>query len=238
MFPIRLSQCLWSCVELGPHIVVLKTHIDIISDFGKATISGLKEIASRHDFLLFEDRKLVDIGSTVQKQYHGGTFKISEWAHIVNLSLLPGDGIAKALNEVVTSPDFPYSTDERGFLILAEMTSKGSTAMGMYTSKCIDAARLYPDSMIGFITVNPLAEVKTESEPAKDEDFVIFTTGINISTSGDKLGQQYQSPIQAVGRGADFIIAGRGIYAAADPVAAAKQYQQEGWEEYIRRTAP
>jgi hypothetical protein len=34
-----------------------------------------------------------------------------------------------------------------------------------------------------------------------------------LSSKGDKLGQQYQTPQSAVGRGADFIISGRGIYA-------------------------
>ena len=56
-----------------------------------------------------------------------------------------------------------------------------------------------------------------------------------MSSSGDALGQQYQTPESAVKRGADFIIAGRGIYAAADPVAAVKRYQEEGWMAYLNR---
>lgn len=49
--------------EVGDHICVLKTHADIIDDWSKETILGLQEIASRKKFLLFEDRKLGDIGS-------------------------------------------------------------------------------------------------------------------------------------------------------------------------------
>lgn len=64
---------------------------------------------------------------------------------------------------------------------------------------------------------------------------MVFTTGVNLSSSGDKLGQQYQTPGSAVQKGADFIIAGRGIYAADDPVAAAKRYQEEGWKAYLDR---
>ena len=70
---------------------------------------------------------------------------------------------------------------------------------------------------------------------ADNEDFVVFTTGVNLSSKGDKLGQQYQTPQSAIGRGADFIIAGRGIYAAPDPVEAVKAYQQQGWEAYLAR---
>ncbi|KID82656.1 orotidine 5'-monophosphate decarboxylase [Metarhizium guizhouense ARSEF 977] len=62
--------------ELGPYIAVFKTHVDIIHDFSDKTVSGLKELAAKHDFLIFEDRKFVDIGTTVQKQYHGGALRI------------------------------------------------------------------------------------------------------------------------------------------------------------------
>lgn len=112
-------------LELGPYIAVLKTHIDIVSDFSDETVIGLKQLAKKHNFLIFEDRKLVDIGNTVQKQYHGGALRLSEWADIVNLSILGGDGIFEALDQTVTAADFPYK-GERAFLLLAEMTTKGS----------------------------------------------------------------------------------------------------------------
>lgn len=75
---------------LGPYIAVFKTHVDVVADFGDETIQGLKQLSKKHYFLIFEDRKLVDIGNTVQKQYHGGVLRLSEWADIVNLSVLGG----------------------------------------------------------------------------------------------------------------------------------------------------
>ena len=45
--------------EVGDSICILKTHADIVDDFGERTIKGLREIARRKKFLLFEDRKLV-----------------------------------------------------------------------------------------------------------------------------------------------------------------------------------
>lgn len=50
--------------EVGDYICVLKTHADIIDDFSERTIKGLTEISRRKQFLLFEDRKFGDIGST------------------------------------------------------------------------------------------------------------------------------------------------------------------------------
>lgn len=49
--------------EVGNYICVLKTHADIIDDWSEKTISCLQEISRRKHFLLFEDRKLGDIGS-------------------------------------------------------------------------------------------------------------------------------------------------------------------------------
>jgi len=59
----------------------------IVSDFGEETVAGLKPLSSKHNFMIFEDRKFVDISNTVQKQYNGGVLQISEWAHLVNVSI-------------------------------------------------------------------------------------------------------------------------------------------------------
>lgn len=101
----------------------------------------------------------------------------------------------------------------------------------------MDYARKYPGFVLGFVSTRSLTEVPSTVSATDNEDFVVFTTGVNLSSKGDKLGQQYQTPESAIGRGADFIIAGRGIYAAPDPVEAARQYQKEGWESYVARVA-
>lgn len=57
------SELLAIAEEVGDSICLLKTHADIISDFSERTVRLLKEIAERKHFLVFEDRKLGDIGS-------------------------------------------------------------------------------------------------------------------------------------------------------------------------------
>lgn len=210
--------------------MVLKTHIDILSDFTQDTIDGLVRSSEQHDFLIFEDRKFVDIGNTVQKQYKGGVLKIHDWAHIVNCTVLPGPGIVQALEATIKDGGI----EDRGLLILAEMTSKGSLAIGPYTKASIDIARLYPNTVIGWVATKELSEYAEGT--VEGEDFVVFTTGVNISSKGDALGQQYQTPTTAMASGSDFLIAGRGIYAASDPITAAKEYQKAGWNAYKART--
>lgn len=52
--------------DVGDHICILKTHADIISDFNDKTIRGLNEVSRRKQFIVFEDRKFGDIGSTLR----------------------------------------------------------------------------------------------------------------------------------------------------------------------------
>ena len=73
------SELLKIAEEVGDHICVLKTHADIITDFGERTIRGLNEVARRKHFVVFEDRKFGDIGNTVQQQYVGGPLQIVRW---------------------------------------------------------------------------------------------------------------------------------------------------------------
>lgn len=89
--------------KAGPSIVVLKTHYDLISgwDYNPVTGTGAKlaALARKHGFLIFEDRKFVDIGKTVQMQYTAGTARIIDWAHIVNANIDAGKDMVRALAE-------------------------------------------------------------------------------------------------------------------------------------------
>ncbi|KAI5854532.1 Orotidine 5'-phosphate decarboxylase [Durotheca rogersii] len=89
--------------QIGPSIVILKTHYDLVAgwDYHPQTGTGAKlgAIARKHGFLIFEDRKFGDIGSTVQSQYTAGTARIIDWAHIVNVNMIPGKAAVTALLE-------------------------------------------------------------------------------------------------------------------------------------------
>jgi uridine monophosphate synthetase len=97
------NQLLQLADAVGPSIVVLKTHYDLIAnwDYNPTTGTGarLGRIARRHGFLIFEDRKFGDIGNTVQLQYTEGTAKIIDWSHITNVNMIPGKAAVDALAE-------------------------------------------------------------------------------------------------------------------------------------------
>jgi uridine monophosphate synthetase len=89
--------------KAGPSIVVLKTHYDLIAgwDYNPVTGTGAKlaALARKHGFLIFEDRKFVDIGKTVQMQYTAGTARIIDWAHITNANIDAGKDMVRAMAE-------------------------------------------------------------------------------------------------------------------------------------------
>jgi len=176
------------------------------------------------------------IGNTVALQYSSGVHKIASWSHLTNAHPVPGPSIIKGLSSV----GLPLG---RGLLLLAEMSTKGSLAVGAYTEEAVRMARQHRDFVIGFIAQKRMEGIGAGPEDdISDEDFLILTPGIGLESKGDGMGQQYRTPHEAVFEsGSDVIIVGRGIY-GTDPkavrtiAAKAERYMAEGWAAYLART--
>lgn len=83
------------------------------------------------------------------------------------------------------------------------------------------------DLVIGFICQKRLSE---------NPVFVNIAPGINISQSGDSLGQEYTTPqVSIIDNKCDIIVVGRGIIANADPLAASVQYKNAAFDAYLKR---
>jgi orotidine 5'-phosphate decarboxylase subfamily 1 len=204
---------------LGPCICALKTHIDILTDFSNEAIEQLVQLAQKHQFLIFEDRKFADIGNTVKQQYRDGIYKIASWSHLTNAHIVPGPGIIEGLKEV----GLPLG---RGLLLLAQMSSQGSLATGNYTEAAVKMAEMHSDFVIGFISQQKLVD---------DPRFIHMTPGVNLSKAGDPLGQNYHTPEIVIGKNeSDVIIVGRGILEAQDPLKEALIYQKAGWDALFK----
>lgn len=203
--------------KIGPEICVLKTHIDILTDFSFEITHELRKLAEKHKFFIFEDRKFADIGNTVKNQYQGGMYRIADWADIVNAHSLPGPGIVQGLAEVGLTKD-------RGLLLLAEMSSEGNLLDPIYSQKTLEMAERFPEFVIGFIAQRRLDD---------NLHWLYMTPGVRFAEGMDTLGQRYTTPERAIGEHrTDIIIVGRGIINADDPLAVAKKYREAGWKAY------
>lgn len=213
---------------VGPYIVMLKTHVDIIEDFSVEFVQKLKQLAAKHEFVLFEDRKFADIGNTVAHQYSKGVYRIADWAHLVNAHLSPGPGLVQALKTEALKQSEP-----RACLLIAQLSSEGNLIPAEYSREAYKLAIQNADYVIGFIS---------QRKVTHDPTLLCITPGVKIvadaSQAGDGLGQQYNSPEDAiVNRGADIIVVGRGIIAQLDRpeelVATTELYKKRGYDAYL-----
>jgi len=207
--------------KVGPHVCIVKTHVDILEDFTLEFAKSLQNLAEKHNFIIFEDRKFADIGNTVKNQYSKGVYHIAEWADLVNAHVVPGDGVIKGLKEIGT----PLG---RACLLIGEMSSAGNLATGEYTKAAVEMAKKHKEFVVGFISLSCLVD---------DPQFIHMTPGVQLSAGGDTLGQQYLTPADVIlNRGSDVIIVGRGIYQAEDPIKAAVNFKQTAFNAYIQGT--
>lgn len=210
--------------QIGPHICVLKTHVDVIEDFNENFVQSLTSLAAKYNFLILEDRKFADIGHTVSMQYSKGLYNICTWADLVTCHSLPGKGILDGLKNGVGD----YSN--KGVFLLAEMSSKGNLINAKYTSDTMELAMdAGNNDFIAGIVCQNLGVITNPG-------LIQLTPGVQLNHTNDELSQQYNSPeIVVKDRGADIAVVGRGITASANAGVTAKAYRDQLWSAYCDR---
>lgn len=209
----------------GPYICVLKTHVDIIDDFSEEFINSLQALATKHNFLIMEDRKFADIGNTVSLQYASGLFRIADWAHLITVHSLTGPSILQGLKNALNG-----TTANRGVFLLAELSSAGSLITQSYTDSTMKLVSTTADAdFVAGIVCQTKGVVQ-------DAGLLQLTPGCKIDTTTDGLGQQYNTPAFVIKeKGADIAVVGRGILNAKNISAAAELYRDQLWTAYTER---
>lgn len=206
---------------VGPHICLFKTHTDIYSDFSSDLIKNLQKAATKHNFILFEDKKFCDVGEKLKLQYTQSIYNIASWATIVTAHSLMGDDVLRIIQENKVS-------DERGVFLLAEASSAGNLIDENYTTATIDLGLKYKELITGIVCQSPLF--------LDCHGWIQLTPGVQLNAAGDSLQQQYDTPENAVlRRGADVVVVGRGITKSKNPEKEALKYKKASWDAYQKR---
>jgi len=182
----------------GPHICILKVHTDSIKDFNIGQMLYVRSLAEKHNFLIMEDRKFGDIGSTLEKQITG-FFQYNTWCDLVTAYPFIGQcGI-----------DI-FCKYNIGVYLLAELSINEGQFMSGYKE-------LLDDPVNKKKVVGTIGQHNTGSIQA--------TPGIHLDICGDSLNQRYKTPEQAMVQGAELFIIGRAIYNSKDPVSELIKYK-------------
>ena len=198
---------------LKDKIVMVKTHCDIINNFSEEYMKKMVEICDKNNIFIFEDRKFADIGNTFRQQFTGGIYRIRDWCHLTNFHTLVGEGIINEFNDC--------KNEEQGGLLVAEMSNKGNILDANYTLRTMEMAQRHKDSIIGFISQRKICD-----------GFLHFTPGVRIGEKNDGKDQQYVTPKEAMTKGVDVLIVGRGIIGSNNMLEECEKYRIEGWNNY------
>lgn len=180
---------------VGPHVGLIKLHCDIIEDFDASFVDYLLDAKQRHRLLIWEDRKFGDIGATVDKQLHGGLYRIAEWADIVSCHAVGGQ---------LSLPQSSTDTENRSpwIVLIGELSCQGQLLDGKYTQNVIRLAQSH-HRVIGVVCQQPWPGIKPR---------LTIVPGIKSATSMsciDGRGQQYSTPTSKAF--ADVLVVGRAV---------------------------
>lgn len=204
----------------GPHIAALKIHVDIIEDFDKNFVNKIKDLASKHNFLIMEDRKFADIGQVVSFQYSKGIYNIAQWADMITVHPVPGKGVIDGIKDGLKA-----ISEDRGVFIVAQMSSEGALTTGDYINSAVSDFK-DSDLIAGYVC---------QKNIYTDPGLIQLTPGVQLLKSTDGLGQQYNLPQDVVNSGADLVVVGRGVTKAENKLEAVLEYKKVLWEAYENR---
>jgi hypothetical protein len=173
-------------------------------------------------------------------QFYQQIIQAYRWADFVSVTLYEGELYAHhmAVNMKRCSSD----TRPKGIIIIAEEAARARGSHGKYTEKCVLFAReKRPISIVGFLALGKL------TEDGDRNDFLTFATDIHeYKRSCDRIWK-YQTPEEAISRGADVIFVWRplkkalfatqsslnDLFAGLPKVSeTALRYQNAGWDAH------
>ena len=71
--------------EMGPYICAVKLHCDLIVDWNEQTIFDILELKKKHNFLVIEDAKYIDVSFINEKKLKDTQYNINKWVDAITV---------------------------------------------------------------------------------------------------------------------------------------------------------
>ena len=210
--------------RLGEYIGVFKVGMQLFTREGPEIIRRIRERGKK----VFYDAKYHDIPTTVAK---AGRMAVHLGVYIYNIHTLGGyEMMVRTVQE--TRKEAGKSGLEKplvlGVTILTHMDGEMLRETGIereLKDEVIHLAKLAQRAGLEGVVSSP-QEIELIREACGD-DFLILTPGIRPPWAGDNDQKRRMTPGEAIKAGADFIVVGRPILQASDPVEAAQRILKE-----------
>ncbi|MDX2032496.1 MAG: orotidine-5'-phosphate decarboxylase [Blastocatellia bacterium] len=178
---------------------------------------------------VFLDLKFHDIPNTVAK---AGIEAARLGVRIFNVHAMGGTKMLKtvtsSVNEMAERERMPAPLI-LGVTVLTSHTPESLREVGIERSieeEVVHLARLCDVAGINGVVASP-QEIRPIREAVNNPRFVILTPGVRPAGAALDDQSRVMTPAEAIRAGANFIVVGRPIIAAPDPVAAARKIQEE-----------
>lgn len=210
---LALAQC------LSPQLCRLKVGKELFTRSGPDLVEALQQ----HGYEVFLDLKFHDIPNTVAGAVRAAA-DLGVW--MVNVHAGGGRRMMEAAVEALSG--FDRRPLLIGVTVLTSLSNADLAELGYTESageRVVRLAALAADSGLDGVVCSALEA--PELRAARGPDFCLVTPGIRLA--GDDPGDQRRvvSPADAIARGADYLVIGRSVTGAEDPLAALQRVHAE-----------
>lgn len=213
------DQALAFAARVKPQSCRLKVGKELFTAAGPALIETLMQ----HDFEIFLDLKFHDIPNTVAGACKAAA-QLGVW--MLNVHALGGRAMLEAARDAVAGAKRPPRLI--AVTVLTSMGAKDMQEVGIAGEPAAAALRLarlaQASGLDGVVcSAQEAALLKRECGP----DFCLVTPGIRLAGGANDDQQRVTTPATAIAAGADYLVIGRPVTQAADPVAVLESINQE-----------
>ena len=218
----NLPEALRYADMLKDHVGLFKVGLELFVKEGPEAVRAIRRAAPNAG--IFLDLKFHDIPATVLRAYRSA---VSLGADFVTIHLSEGVPMIKAILD-----EGEGSTTVLGVTVLTSTSSDDLPDIGIDSEKfpepgglVIHRARMAKNAGLKGFVSSPL-EVRALKE-ALGDDIIVITPGIRLADSGKDDQKRIATPTSAIKDGADYLVVGRPIRDAEDPVRIAERIVRE-----------